>query len=66
MNGLREIKQMNDLPQTKREADYRVQRDRLAQVLRKVLDEEIPQGRTPKAFGAVEAANLTLLQIYGE
>lgn len=41
MYGLREIKEMNravaDMPQTKREANYRVQRDRLGQVLRKVL-----------------------------
>lgn len=43
MYGLTEIKQMNrvvaDMPQTKREIDYRVQRDRLGQVLRKVLAE---------------------------
>lgn len=41
MYGLGEIKNMNravaDLPQTKREVDFRVQRDRLGQVLRKLL-----------------------------
>lgn len=41
MNGLREIRTANeramDLPQTKRENDYRVQRDKLGLALRKAI-----------------------------
>lgn len=74
MHGLAEIRRMNraatDLPQTKREADYRVQRDRLGQVMRKLL------GPKPTCVGtahlrvrdyAAEAdARKVLGEIFGE
>lgn len=65
MNGLREIREMNRGTPAKRVTDYRVQRDKLAKVLRRVLDEDVPQGRTPKVFGAVEAAEKVLAEIEG-
>lgn len=44
MNGLREIRAMNaaatDLPQTKRESNYRTQRDKLAQAVQRLLKGE--------------------------
>lgn len=70
MQGLGEIRKANDIAQTKRESDYRVQRDRLAQVLRKVL------GPKPTGVGtdhlrvrdvaAETAARDVLAAIYGE
>lgn len=67
MNGLREIHAANraaaDLPQTKREKDFRVQRDQLGQALRKVL--------ALKPMGAVEVgteadARKVLADVYGD
>lgn len=69
MHGIGEIRKMNNaaaaLPQTKREVDFRVQRDKLVKALRRVLDEEIPFGRTRKVFGAVEEAEKVLAEING-
>lgn len=66
MNGLREIRAANraatDLPQTKRENDYRVQRDRLAQVLRDV----VKAAQSGPVSMAETAAKKVLVEIYGE
>lgn len=60
---LAEIRRANDLPQTKREKDYRVQRDRLAQVLRNVL---ATGTGGPRFHVAEDAATAVLVEIYGE
>lgn len=55
MNGLREIKAANNPPRNPAE-EFRVQRDRLAQCLRRVLKGEAD---------APEMAQRVLTQIYG-
>lgn len=65
VDGLGEIRAKNraatDLPQTKRELDYRQQRDRLAQVLRKVL--ALPRGACDTPDHA--EARKVLVEVFG-
>jgi hypothetical protein len=67
MNGLGEIRQMNravaDIPQTKREQGYRVQRDRVAQVLRRVLATQ--DGTVAAKRDTVADARKVLTEIFG-
>jgi len=57
VNGLNEIREANRGTPAKAKADPRVQRDRLAQVLRRVLANET---------GAAATAQKILTEIYGQ